>query len=92
MFGPRIPGLSIGKVIGGISKTLGIVNQAIPIYKEATPMIKNAKAAIGMLKEFSNKGVNNTIQKVNKNVSPRITNIKNNNLKNNTKNGPTFFQ
>ena len=45
MFGPNIAksGLSLTKVLSGISKGLGLMNQAIPIYKEIKPMIGNAK-------------------------------------------------
>ncbi len=60
MFGTgATTGLTIGKVVSGISKTLGIVNQAIPIYREVKPMIGNAKNMFSIVKEFS-KGSNST--------------------------------
>ncbi len=94
MFGPRpfLGGLSIGKVIGGISRTLGVVNQIIPLYKEAKPMINNAKTAINFLREFSNTTTNKVMTNTAKNLKPlkeKIQLVTNNSE---TKNGPTFFQ
>ena len=56
MFGPNIAksGLSLTKVLSGISKGLGLMNQAIPIYKEIKPMIGNAQKLMSLAKEFSN--------------------------------------
>jgi len=45
-------GLTLPKVIGGISKTLNVANQIIPLYLEAKPMIQNAKNAFSVAKEF----------------------------------------
>lgn len=46
-------GLSLTKIIGGISKTLQIANQVIPLYQKAKPMISNARNMMGILKEFT---------------------------------------
>ncbi len=50
---PKVPtaGLTLPKVIGGISKTLNVANQIIPLYMQAKPMIKNAKNAFYVAKE-----------------------------------------
>ena len=56
MFGaPVSQGLTLSKVISGISKTLGIANQVIPLYVKAKPMIKNAKDAFKVAKVFMEK-------------------------------------
>ncbi len=77
-------GLTIGKVVGGISKSLGIINQLIPLYRETKPMIGNLRSAFSLIKEFKNSG--NTAKTNNK-----ITNITNNsnNIKS-TNNSSTF--
>jgi len=48
-------GLSLTKVLGGISKTLSIANQVIPLYREAKPMINNAKTILNVLKGLNTK-------------------------------------
>lgn len=55
MYGPNMvsSGLSITKVLGGISKVLGVANQAIPLYKEIKPMVSNARKIMDVLKEFN---------------------------------------
>ena len=51
MFPARITsGLSIGKVLSGISKALSTINQMIPIYNQAKPMINNGKKILNTLK------------------------------------------
>ena len=49
---PVRSGLTLTKVIGGMSKTLNVVNQLIPLYKEAKPIISNAQNAFKIAKEF----------------------------------------
>ena len=54
MFPSKITsGITIGKVLGGISKTLNIINQMLPIYNQAKPMINNSKKIYKALKEFT---------------------------------------
>ena len=45
MFGTNVigSGLTLTKVLGGISKGLSIANQVIPLYQQAKPMIQNAR-------------------------------------------------
>ena len=45
-------GLTLTKIIGGLSKTLQIANQVIPLYQKARPMIQNGRSMMGILKEF----------------------------------------
>ena len=45
-------GLSLSKIIGGLSKTLQIANQVIPLYQKAKPIIKNARSAFSVLQEL----------------------------------------
>ncbi|MBQ4583488.1 MAG: hypothetical protein IJA94_01145 [Bacilli bacterium] len=59
-------GLSITKVLTGISKTLNVANQIIPIYNQAKPMINNAKNILAVLKDINvkpNKNNNSSIKK-----------------------------
>lgn len=52
---PINKGLSLTKVIGGMSKTLNVINQLLPLYKEAKPMIQNAQNAFRVAKELVKK-------------------------------------
>lgn len=45
-------GLSLTKIIGGISKTLQIANQVIPLYQKTKPIINNARSIFSVLKEI----------------------------------------
>ena len=45
-------GLTIGRIISGISKSLNVVNQLIPLYREVKPVIGNAKTILGTIKEL----------------------------------------
>ncbi len=95
MFGPRIgSGLSLTRIIGGISKTLNVVNQVIPIYKEAKPLVSSARNAMSLLKEFGNTTTKRVMDNTAKNIGPikeKINNI--NNINNNAnEKGLTFFQ
>ena len=53
MFPGSGSGLSLIKVLGGISKTLSIAREIIPIYEQAKPMVQNARKAFSVLKEIS---------------------------------------
>lgn len=82
MFPRPSSGLSLMKVISGISKTLSIAQQAIPIYEQTKPMIANARKAFSVIKELN-------IPK--KNDSPKQNAvIKKERLPVNT-NNPSFF-
>ncbi len=50
-----IKGLSLTKIIGGISKTLQVANQIIPLYYKTKPLIKNARNVFSILKTTSSK-------------------------------------
>ena len=91
MFEPKIPGLTLGSVIGGLNKTLSFANQIIPLYKEISPMVRNAKTAINLVKEFSNNTVSKTNEHLNNNLKPKINNVIDATYKE-IKNSPTFFQ
>lgn len=56
MFGTNVVarGLTLGKVLSGISRGLSIANQVIPIYEQAKPMIGNARKLMSAIKEFKN--------------------------------------
>lgn len=83
-------GLTLPKILGGISKTLGVVNQVIPLYKEAKPMIANARNALSLVKEFSNTATNRVITHTKQNTLPIKEKI-NNTIANSSNTGPTFF-
>lgn len=96
MYGTNVisTGLTLGKVLSGISKGLSIANQVIPIYQQAKPMISNARKMMSVLKDISNapsktvidaqtkeKEINTTIKKI-----PDLSRTLNNNS------NPVFFQ
>ena len=89
MFGTNVvsSGLSLTKVLGGISKGLSIANQVIPLYQQAKPMIQNARKVMSVLGE---------LKKTN-NISKTTVDVKN--VKEKTEslmiqstNSPVFFQ
>lgn len=89
MFGTNAvsSGLSLAKVLGGISKGLSIVNQVIPLYQQAKPMIQNARKVMSVLGE---------LKKTN-NISKTTVDVKNvkektESLKIQSTNSPVFFQ
>ena len=69
-------GLSITKILGGISKSLSIAEQIIPIYQKISPSISNLRNIVSNFK--INKNTNNIKQ---------IKTITNNSNSHN----PTFF-
>ena len=85
-------GLSLTKVIGGVSKTLSVANQLIPLYVKAKPLINNAKSTFNVAKEILNTTSTNNHalpSKVNKTKEKRSVN----NITPPTKNtnNPVFF-
>ncbi len=88
MFGtPVNSGLTLTKVISGISKTLNIANQVIPLYKEAKPMINNARTVLSVLKGMGNTN-NNKTNNNNKVIEQKKEPIKNTTI---STNSPKFF-
>ncbi len=60
---PVRSGLTLSKVIGGVSKTLNVANQIIPLYMQAKPMISNARNAFKIAKGIlSTPSTSNTSQ------------------------------
>ena len=93
MFGAPIrSGITISRVISGISKTLNVAGRVIPLYKEAKPILKNARTIINTIKSFNTttgkESSNNAINTAS-NSSIR-TNKKDTFIKYQT-NSPTFF-
>ena len=82
-------GLSLTKIIGGISKTLQIANQMIPLYQKAKPMITNARSIFNVIK-----GIGKNTSKTIEAEDAVIVDKKNTNI-NTTKKlestSPTFF-
>lgn len=89
MYPSSFNGLSLGRIIGGISKTLNIVNQALPLYKEIRPIINNASGILTIFREFNKPDVNTAWQE--KNSTEKST-IEAKVVKNSSLNTPTFFQ
>ena len=88
-------GLSLTKIIGGISKTLQVANQVIPLYQKAKPIISNARSIFGVFKEFT-KNNSKTIEAKDveiKSTSPKTSNYDSNQKKESgeTITSPTFF-
>lgn len=85
-------GLSLTKVIGGVSKTLSVANQLIPLYVKAKPLINNAKSTFNVAKEIlSTTNTNNHAlpNKVTKTKEKRSVNTITPPIKNT--NNPVFF-
>ena len=93
MFGTNIvgSGLSLTKVLGGISRGLSIANQVIPLYQQAKPMIQNAKKVMSVLKEF-NKPSNNINSTNNKTTVEVNSKEKTETFKVQSGSTPVFFQ
>ena len=93
MFGTNVvgSGLSLTKVLGGISRGLSIANQVIPLYQQAKPMIQNAKKVMSVLKEF-NKPSNNINSTTNKTTVEVNSKEKTETFKVQSGSTPVFFQ
>lgn len=90
MFGnPYGSGLTLTKVLSGISKTLNVANQVIPIYREAKPMINNAKTIFSALKDIGKSG--NASSNVSTNTSVVETKKDTNTTVVSNRNNPSFF-
>ena len=89
MFGTNVvsSGLSLTKVLGGISKGLSIANQVIPLYQQAKPMIQNARKVMNVLGEL--KKTNNMSKTT---VDVKNVKEKTESLKIQSTNSPVFFQ
>ena len=91
---PVRSGLTLSKVIGGVSKTLNVANQIIPLYMQAKPMISNARNAFKIAKGIlSTPSTSNTSQNVNVASSnkEKTTTIKEEQLTIVSTNNPVFF-
>lgn len=89
-------GLSLSKVVGGISKTLSVANQIIPLYREAKPIIQNARGALKIAREFLSTHQKETIeptpQALETTVSPKKqTEPKKESITTFQTHGPIFF-
>lgn len=83
-------GLSLTKIIGGLSKTLQIANQVIPLYQKAKPMISNARSLFSIVKEMG-KNTKETIKTPIKEDTATKNLQKQENTKKETSASPTFF-
>ncbi len=83
-------GLSLTKIIGGLSKTLQIANQVIPLYQKAKPMISNARSLFSIVKEMG-KNTKETIKTPIKEDTATKNLPKQENTKKETSTSPTFF-
>ena len=85
-------GLSLTKIIDGISKTLQIANQMIPLYQRAKPMIQNARTIMSTLKNLTSSSSKDSSNKIIKsNTTPKNTSTSLPQAKKIEKNSPTFF-
>ena len=79
-------GLTLAKVISGLSKTVNIVKEVIPIYENVKPMLGNTKKIFKYFQNGNNlvlKNSNNIINKKIKKTTRTTSNLINN---------PTFFK
>lgn len=94
MFGQEIKtGLTLSKVIGGLSKTLNLANQIIPLYKEAIPVVNNAKSVFSILKDLNKSPAKKTINTKPTNLKTTFSNPPKKDTYNLSKpsNNPRFF-
>ena len=78
-------GLSLIKIIGGLSKTLQIANQIIPLYQKAKPAISNARGVLNVLREMNKPNSSGKNQSSTKEIQNKIM------PKEKTQVAPTFF-
>lgn len=93
---PTRTGLSLTKIVGGISKTLNVANQIIPLYVQARPIISNARGVFKIAREFlkiPNQETNTTTSVSAKEKTPviEIQPEKKESISTFQKNGPIFF-
>lgn len=74
-------GLSLLKIVGGLSKTIGVARQLIPIYKQVKPILNNSGKILSSINNFS-------LNKDKKEEKNNLTPVKQEIISNN----PTFFQ
>lgn len=84
-----IKGLSLTKIIGGISKTLQVANQIIPLYYKTKPLITNARNVFSLLKNASPK--KETLEKKDKPKENTNLSSKKTKEKKVSTSSPTFF-
>ena len=72
-------GLSLTRILGGISKSLTIVEQIIPIYQKISPAINNLRNIASSFKLNNNVNSHNNVKQI-----KTITN-------NSNSHNPTFF-
>ena len=53
MFPESSSGITLTKIISGLSKSLSIAQQVIPLYEKSKPMITNARNAFSILKHIN---------------------------------------
>lgn len=89
MFGSVSSGLTLGKMVSGLSKSLSVINQLIPLYREIKPVLGNAKTILGTLKELGSSGNNKTPKfKESKDITQKKEDFSKEIIFNNN---PTFF-
>lgn len=71
-------GLSLIRIISGLSKTLNVARQLIPLYNQVKPIINNSSKIL--------EGINNF------NLHKPIAKTENKEVLINNSNNPTFFQ
>lgn len=76
-------GLTLTKILSGLSKTISIANEAIPLYENVKPLLGSSKK---IMKYFQNNKVKTVKRK--ENTSVKKTTITNYCSTNN----PTFFK
>ncbi len=75
-------GITLAKVLSGLSKTINIAKEVIPLYESVKPMIGSAKNIPKILNSL------NKNYKINENNTSKIKTTLNSSLTNN----PTFFK
>ena len=93
MFGTNVTsGLTLTKVLGGISRGLSIANQVIPLYQQVKPIVQSAKKVIGVLGELNKTSNNNSNSSNNKTTVEVSSKEKTEPIRIQSTNNPVFFQ
>ena len=87
LFSRLFSNFSFSKLLNSTQKALSFANQAIPFVKQVKPIIGNAKTIFKVMNEFKRaESQNNTTTNIKPNKYER-----NDSIKSNDDNGPTFF-
>ena len=83
-------GLSLLKILGGLSKTIGIARQILPIYQDVKPLLQGVPKVFTKLSDLQNR-TREISTMVNSGLYTNSTS-QTEEIPKTVSNGPTFFQ